>query len=252
MSFDLSEKNILITGASSGLGKATSAFVAALGARVLACDINEKGGQAVVDDIVNAGGQAAFYKLNVTKSAEVQSVIKQIESDHGAIHVAVNNAGIDHKLERLANLDESDFDQVIDINLKGVWLCMKYEILHMKEQGGGHIINLASVAGIRAAPTMSVYAASKFGVVGLTKSAALEYVKSKIRVNAVCPAVIRTPMAERTLEQCPELLEKIIKFNPMRRMGEPDEVASTIAWLCSDHSSFINGETIAVDGGLTA
>ena len=248
----LDQKTILITGAASGLGEATARFLAKNGSQLALCDIAVEKGEALAKEIGDSGGRAQFFKLNVCSEAEVSAAIADIHKEMGPIHVAVNNAGIDHILKPLAELDGDIYQRVMDVNVKGVWLCMKYEIEHMIAQGGGQIVNVASVAGLRAAPLMSLYAASKFAVVGLTKTAAREYVKANIRINAVCPAVIRTPMAENVLAESPEMFERILKSNPMRRLGEPIEVASTIAWLCSDHPSFITGETIAIDGGLTA
>lgn len=248
----LDQKTILITGASSGLGAATARYLAENGSQLALCDIAVERGQAFAEELREAGGRAHFYPLNVTSEDEVKATLAQIKEDLGPIHVAVNNAGVDHDLKPLANLECDEYHRVMDINVKGVWLCMKYEIEQMIPAGGGQIINVASVAGLRAAPLMSIYSASKFAVVGLTKTAAREYVKHNIKINAVCPAVIRTPMAEHVLKDSPEMFDRIIKSNPMRRLGEPIEVASTIAWLCSDHPSFITGETFAIDGGLTA
>ncbi|MDF1664162.1 MAG: glucose 1-dehydrogenase [Planctomycetota bacterium] len=248
----LDQKTILITGASSGLGEATARFLAKNGSQIALCDIAVERGEALAKEICDEGGRAHFFPLNVTSEDEVKTTFAKVKEELGAIHVAVNNAGVDHALKPLADLDGDMYHRVMDINVKGVWLCMKYEIEHMIAQGGGQIINVASVAGLRAAPLMSIYSASKFAVVGLTKTAAREYVKQNIRINAVCPAVIRTPMAEHVLSESPEMFDRILKSNPMRRLGEPIEVASTIAWLCSDHPSFITGETFAIDGGLTA
>ena len=177
MSRSLSHKTILITGAGSGLGRATALHVAELGARVIACDINLEAVAAVAETIEGHGGRGHFFEMDVTNEGQIAEVLGRVHKDIGVVPVGVNNAGVDHPLTGLADLEESDFDRVININLKGVWLCMKYEIKHMLESGGGQIINMASVAGLKAAPTMSIYSASKFGVVGLTKSAALEYVK---------------------------------------------------------------------------
>jgi len=243
---------ILITGASSGLGRESALRLAAGGARLGLCDLDEERGEALATELREAGSEARFYPLDVRDGSRVSEVITAVTKDFGALNTAINSAGVDHPLKRLDELDEDDFDRVLGINLKGLWFCMRAQLRLMKTGGGGHIINIASVAGLAAAPLMGLYGASKFGVVGLTRTAAVEYARYKIRANAVCPAVIRTPMVERQLASNPAFLNKLLAINPMRRMGEPREVASLIAWLCGEDASFMNGQAIAVDGGLLA
>ncbi len=252
MNQSLRDKVIFVTGASSGIGRETSLDLARQGAVLVLADVNEKDGLSLVEEIQAAGGRARFVKLNVCDGAAVAEVMAGIAETEGRLDVAINNAGVEHTNQRLADIDEKVWDRTLDVNLKGVWLCMKYEIQQMLKQGGGHIINLASVAGLKGAPTLAPYAASKFGVVGLTKTAAMEYAREGVRVNAVCPSFIRTPMVQRVLDMDPSIEKKLARSNPMQRLGETQEVSRVIAWLCTDDSSFITGQAIAIDGGLTA
>ena len=252
MNNTLREKVALVTGGASGIGRATALALAAEGAYVVVADVDEAGGQAVVAEIGDLGGQAFFQYSDVSQAADVVALIEAIVGRYGRIDCAVNNAGIEGLPARTADTSEADFDRIMAINVKGVWLCMKHEIQRMITQGGGVIVNMASVAGLVGAHSLPVYAASKHAVVGLTKSAALEYARKNIRVNAVCPSVVRTPMVERAVEIMPQFAEATIKGNPSRRLGEPEEVAAAVVWLCSDASSFTNGATVTVDGGFTA
>lgn len=246
---DLGEQHILITGASSGIGRETARMLASRGAALELCDRDVEGGQALAAELDREGTRARFHALDVSDEDAVQAVFEGLDRP---LTAAVNCAGIDHKLVRTDEVPVEDFDRIMSVNVRGLWLCMRAELRHMKASGGGHIINIASVAGLKSAPLMGVYSASKFAVVGLTKTAAVEYARFNIRVNAVCPAIIRTPMVERHGDEPGSLMERFVSVNPMRRLGEPEEVASIIAWLCSPESSFVNGEAIAVDGGLTA
>lgn len=252
MNNTLREKVALVTGGASGIGHATALALAAEGAYVVVADVDEAGGQAVVAEIGDLGGQAFFQYSDVSQAADVVALIEAIVGRYGRIDCAVNNAGIEGLPARTADTSEADFDRIMAINVKGVWLCMKHEIQQMITQGGGVIVNMASVAGLVGAHSLPVYAASKHAVVGLTKSAALEYARKNIRINAVCPSVVRTPMVERAVEIMPQFAEATIKGNPSRRLGEPEEVAAAVVWLCSDASSFTNGATVTVDGGFTA
>ena len=253
MTDTLNGKVALVTGAGSGIGRASALKFASEGARVVVSDIDSDSGQATVDAIESAGGHAIFVKADVSDRTDVEAMISRTIEVYGQLDCAFNNAGIEGAVGvSIADLPEDDWDQVIDINLKGVWLCMKYQLAHMEKQGSGTIVNTASVAGLVGGTFGAAYYASKHGVVGLTKAAAIEYGKSNIRVNAVCPGVIRTEMAERLLKGKKEVEGAITAQHPLGRLGTADEVADTVAWLCSDTSSFVTGQAIAVDGGFVA
>ncbi len=248
----LQNKITLITGGGSGIGRETAVLFAKHGAKVAVVDLNPIGGQETVQMIVEQGGDAFFIEADVSKTAAVEKMMGEVVAKQGRLDIAFNNAGIEGAPVRSAEVSEADFDQIMAVNVKGVWLCMKFELQQMLMQGGGVIINTASVAGLIGAHSLSVYAASKHAVVGLTRTAAVEYASKGIRVNAVCPAVIRTPMVERAIEQLPKLEQGIIMNNPSHRLGTTQEVAQAVLWLASDASSFTNGATLTVDGGLTA
>ncbi len=248
----LKDKVILLTGASSGIGMVTAKLLAEQGATLILADYNESAGQALSDELVSNNKSSIFMKVDVSKSSEVESLVQLIEQQYGRLDCAINNAGIAHDLLPLAAIDEETFDRVINVNLKGTWLCMKYEIDLMSRTGGGHIINMSSVAGLKSSALFSAYGASKHGVLGLTKSAAVEYAKQNIRVNALCPSPIRTPMFENIKKESEAIANKVAESNPMNRLGEPEEIANTLAWLCSDGSSFITGTALPVDGGYCA
>ncbi|AZZ95148.1 glucose 1-dehydrogenase [Hahella sp. KA22] len=253
MAYDLQDKVILITGAASGIGKETALLLAQLGAEVVLSDINAEQGDAVAALIRDQGGRAHFCPADVTQAEQVAHLHAFVIEVCGRLDCAVNSAGVEHVNARLADIDEATWDQVIDINLKGVFLCMREQIKCMLPRRDGRIINLASIAGLRSAPSLAPYSASKFGVVGLSKSAAVEYASSGIRINAVCPSFINTPMVQRALQAMDEKKAlKVVRANPMQRLGEPAEIGRMIAWLCSDESSFMTGQAVALDGGLTA
>ncbi len=245
-------KVVLITGGGSGIGRATAILFAKSGAKLAIADIDPQSGQETADFITNHGSEALFIQTDVSRAEQVLHMVEATVAQYGRLDCAFNNAGIEGETKRTMDVSEADFDRIISINLKGVWLCMKYELEQMVHQGHGSIVNTASVAGLVGAHSLPVYAASKHGVVGLTRSAAVEYARKGVRVNAVCPAVIRTPMVERAMESFPQLKEGMLNSNPSRRLGEADEVAEAVLWLCSDASSFTNGATLTVDGGLTA
>lgn len=246
------DKVALVTGGSSGIGRATALAFAREGAKVAVADLNIVGGEETVSLIKSAGGEACFIEANMAEAASVEAMVKKTVETYGRLDCAHNNAGVEGTLTRTAEYEEDQWDHVIRINLTGVWLCMKYEIPQMLQQGSGAIVNTASGAGLIGVKRMPAYVASKHGVVGLTKTAALEYAKSGIRVNAVCPGVIETSMVERVTGGRPDILDKMIAAEPIGRSGQPEEIAEAVVWLCSDAASFVTGHAMAVDGGAVA
>lgn len=241
-----------MTGAAGGIGRAAALAFAREGARVAVADVDAAGGEETVSMIGQEGGEAFFLRSDISQSAEVEAMIAAVVSRYGKLDCAFNNAGIEIEHLPLAEADEATFDRLMSVNVKGVWLCMKHEIRQMLKQGGGAIVNTASVAGLVGAPLQPIYAASKHAVVGLTKTAAAEYGRAGIRINSVCPGIIRTAMLERALEREPRREKIVVKAHPIGRLGEADEIASAAVWLCSDAASFVTGHQLAVDGGLTA
>lgn len=245
-------KVALVTGAGSGIGRASAQKFAQEGAKVIVADIVEEGGNETVRLIREAGGEATFVKTDVSQAKEVEALVSRTVETYGRLDCAHNNAGIEGSTAPIADSSEADFDRVISINLKGVWLCMKYEIIQMlKQGGGGAIVNTSSVAGLVGFSGSTPYTASKHGVAGLTKAVALEYATSGIRVNAVCPGIIDTPMIERAASD-PQFRALLLAMEPVNRLGTPQEVANVVAWLCSDEASFMTGVPMPVDGGLVA
>ncbi len=242
----------LVTGGGSGIGQATALAFARERARVIAADVNAEGGEETVSMIEEAGGKAIFIKTDVSSSAEVEALVNATVETHGRLDCAFNNAGIGGSMALTHKRNEEEWDSTININLKGVWLCMKYEILQMLKQGGGTIVNTSSAAGLVGTIAASAYSASKHGVVGLTKSAALEYAQRGIRINAVCPGAVRTPMLENGITLLPEGEQQILAMEPVGRIASPEEIAEAVVWLCSDAASFVTGHAMAVDGGWTA
>jgi len=252
MSMSFSGQVALVTGAAAGIGRATALMFAAQGLKVAVVDLDERGGEACVAEIRAAGGEALFIGCDVTSDEQVRGMIERVLSCYGRLDYAFNNAGIEIEQGRLAEGSEAEFDAIMGVNVKGVWLCMKYQLPVMLAQGGGAIVNTASVAGLGAAPKMSIYAASKHAVIGLTKSAAIEYAKKGIRVNAVCPAVIDTDMFRRAYEADPRKAEFAAAMHPVGRVGKVEEVAAAVLYLCSDGAAFTTGHALTVDGGATA
>ena len=248
----LDGKVALITGAGSGIGRASALVFAREGAKVAVADIVVEGGEETVRMVKEAAGEAFFIKADVSNAAEVEAMVNTVVDTYGRIDCAYNNAGIEGQLASTDEYPEDMFDKVIGINLTGVWLCMKYELPHMLKQGSGAIVNTASGAGLIGVAGMSAYVASKHGVVGLTKTAALEYAKSGIRVNAVCPGLIQTPMVERITNGHPQLGEALVAAEPIGRTGRPEEIAESVVWLSSDAASFVTGHAMSVDGGFVA
>lgn len=245
-------KVALVTGGGSGIGRATALAFAREGAKVVVADVVVAGGEETVRLIKAVGSEAIFVKVDMAKAAEVEAMVQKAIATYGRLDCAHNNAGIEGATGKTADYSEEEWTRVITVNLTGVWLCMKYEIPQMLKQGGGAIVNTASDAGLLGVPQMPAYVASKHGVVGLTKTAALEYAKAGIRVNAVCPGVIKTPMVDRITGQRPGRAERMTAAEPIGRMGKPEEIAEAVVWLCSDAASFVTGLPMAVDGGVAA
>ncbi len=249
----LAGKVALVTGGASGIGRATALAMAREGARVVVADVAEAGGAETVQRIAAAGGQAVFQRADVAEPDDVEALVRCAVETYGRLDCAFNNAGIEGAVAAPHEYPDDVFDRVIAVNLKGVWLCLKAEVRQMLAQGGGAIVNTASAAGLVGAPTISAYDASKHGVVGLTKSFALAYARQGIRVNAVCPGIIRTPMVERSfLARDPNAAARLEASEPVGRLGTPEEVAEAVVWLCSDAASFVTGVALPVDGGMVA
>jgi len=252
MSF--AEKVALITGGAAGIGRATALAFAREGARVVVADVNELEGRETVRLIRDAGGDALFVRTDVSSSADWEGVIAETLREYGRLDILFNNAGIEGKSAPTADYTEEDFDRVLAVNLKGIWLGMRTAIPQMLKQGKGAIINTSSILGLVGFGGASAYTASKHAILGMTKVAALEYSAQGIRINAVCPAFIKTPMLDRGLGQLPnaqEILAQISTLHPVGRMGQPEEVASLVLFLASDEASFVSGAAYLVDGGYT-
>lgn len=249
---DFKDKVVLVTGGGGDIGRATALAFASAGAVVTVTDIARGPGEDTAALIRSQGGQAVFIAADVGRADDVQALVGQVIKAHGRLDCAFNNAGIEEEHVRLADCTEATFDRIMNVNVKGVWLCMKHQLAQMAAQGSGVIVNTASVAGLVGAPKMAAYSASKHAVVGLTKSAAVEYGRKGIRVNAVCPGVIRTQMYERAVQADPQVEKFAVAAHPVGRLGRAQEVAAVVLWLCSDAASFVTGHAHTVDGGLTA
>ena len=246
-------KVALVTGAGSGIGRASACAFAVEGAKVVVADVDAAGGEETVRRIESAGGEAIFARADVTRAAEVEALVDRAVGTYGRLDCAHNNAGIYGALAPIADYPEEVWDRVIAVNLKGVWLCLKYEVAAMLQQGSGAIVNTSSVAGlVGAGRGSSAYFASKHGVVGLTRDIALECAASGIRVNAVCPGVIPTPLVDRAFGTGPEVEAGLRARHPLGRMGTLQEVAEAVVWLCSDATAFITGHALPIDGGWSA
>jgi NAD(P)-dependent dehydrogenase (short-subunit alcohol dehydrogenase family) len=248
----LEGKVALVTGGASGIGRSTALAFSAEGTRVVVADIAIDGGKETVRLIKDNGCQACFIQTDVTRADEVKKMVDGAVENYGQLDFAFNNAGIEGDLASVTRYTEENWDRVVNINLKGVWLCMKYEIPQMLKQGGGAIVNTSSTAGLTGIGSNPAYVASKHGVVGLTKAAALTYAKRGIRVNSVCPGVIYTPLVKQLIDTYPDMEKVVTGLNPMARLGSPEEVAQAVIWLCSDAASFITGHPLSIDGGVVA
>ena len=248
----LKGKVALVTGGTTGIGRESAIALARAGAKVVVTGRGTERGEATVNSIKKEGGEATFIQADISQAAEVETTIAKTVEIYGSLDCALNNAGTEGKLAPITELTEENFNQVIDINLKGTWLCLKYEIEQMLKQGGGAIVNTSSGMGEVAMANLSLYCASKHGIMGLTKSLALEYAKQGIRINTIAPGPIDTGMPDRGTSSKEVLENYISTFVPMGRMGTAPEVAEAVLWLCSDAASFVTGTTIAVDGGYLA
>ncbi len=249
MTADMNRKTALVTGAGSGIGRSIAMAFSEHGAQVIVADVSQKGAQETVDMIIEQGGSAVFMRCDVSQKEDVDVLIKNIIKDFGRLDYAVNNAGIHNQQgEALEDADEDLWDRIISVNLKGVFLCMKHEVRAMLRQKSGIIVNIASLSGLLGEPGAYAYTAAKHGVMGLTKTAAHDYAKSGIRINAVCPSGVETP----SLVSAPrEIRRKFIDQTPVGRLGKPEEIASAVLWLCSDMAGFVTGTGLVIDGGVS-
>jgi len=249
----LQGKSIIVTGGSTGIGRASALRIAAEGAAVTVADVNEAAAREVVEAITAGGGSAQFIRTDVTRTSEVRAMIASAVEAYGRLDGALNNAGIEGTFTNIVKMTEDDYDRTVAVDLKGVWLCVKYQVEQLLAQGaGGSIVSTASVAGLIGTRGGSAYCAAKHGVVGLTRAVALEYARKKIRVNAVCPGIIETPMLERMTSETGITHDALVAQEPMARLGEAREIGEAVVWLLSDLASFVTGVALPVDGGYTA
>jgi NAD(P)-dependent dehydrogenase (short-subunit alcohol dehydrogenase family) len=248
----LEGKVAIVTGGGSGIGLATARAMAAAGAHVVIADVQEDAGEHAAQELRARGGDAIFVSCDVSSDEQVGHLVAETVRTFGALHVAFNNAGVEGEIHPLAECPLEDWNRTLAVDLTGVFLCMRHQIPALLDAGGGAIVNCASVAGLVGFAGSGPYVAGKHGVVGLTKSAALDYAAQGIRVNAVCPGVIETPMVERVVHEHAEMRPQLTTMEPIGRVGLPEEVASAVVWLCSDAASFVTGHALAVDGGLVA
>lgn len=248
----LEDKVGLVTGGTSGIGRETAVLFAKAGVKVAVAGRREQEGERTIETINAAGGEGLFVKTDISKASDVEALVQKVVERFGRLDLAFNNAGVEGVWAPLTQQTEEDFDRTIDVNLKGVWLCLKYEIQQMLKQGeGGSIVNMASIMGLVGSAGSAAYSASKHGVIGLTQSAALENAKRRIRVNAVCPGFVETPMADRTL-RVSTVHKYVVSCHPVGRLGNPAEIAEAVVWMCSDRASFMTGQSLVLDGGFLA
>jgi NAD(P)-dependent dehydrogenase (short-subunit alcohol dehydrogenase family) len=246
------QKVAIVTGGSSGIGRATAVALAKQGVKITVAARRAKEGEETVRLVKEAGSDGIFVKTDVANENDIRSLVEKSDKAYGRLDYAFNNAGIEEMMTPLTEQKSDIFDQIMNVNVKGVWLSMKYEIPEMIRTGGGAIVNMSSVAGIMGFPQNPIYIASKHAVLGLTKSAALEYAKSGIRINAVAPGGVETDMAKRVVGDDHKLLETLTSMHPIGRIGDPEEIANAVVWLLSDKASFVLGHTLLVDGGIVS
>lgn len=252
MNLSFENQVALVTGAASGLGLATARAFAESGASVVLADWNEQAVRSAVDELAAKGHQVLAVRCDVSEDAQIEAMVEQTVATFGRLDAAYNNAGVQNVVAETADAPRDDFDRVTAINLRGVWSCMKFELRQMRTQGSGAIVNCSSIGGLVGAPGRGTYHAAKHGILGLTRSAALEYAAKGIRINAVCPGVIHTPMVDQMMAAGQtDALNAMLKDVPIGRLGRPEEIAAAVLWLCSPGASFVIGHALVVDGGFT-
>lgn len=251
MHINFEGKTALVTGAASGIGLATATAFAESGAAVVLADMDCSAGQAAAQELVAAGHKAIAVRCDVTKEADAAAAVQACVDHFGSLDMAFNNAGLHVPVANTADAEATDFDLAIAVNLRGVWNCLKHELRQMRAQGSGVVVNCSSNSGLAGLANLGAYTASKHGVVGLTKSSALEYAPMGIRINAICPGPVETPMVQKALADHPEHMDAVIREIPAGRLGRSEEIAGTVLWLCSPLAGFVIGQAIAADGGYT-